>query len=187
MELSLFLPTNYDRDSYSPMNWRKKYIPILNLPFWDQIIEILSFAALVLLWVMTYHFQHIGAELVAENYDFFQNPSEYWATKMTYTLPIVATILYVGLTIYNTKTYYVNLMVVDSEEKAEKLRKINQKFYRWVKLMVILVFIFIEYFSFQSGSGYGSGIPQWYIIVFPLLLFAPVIYFFIEFAQNQLD
>jgi hypothetical protein len=169
------------------MNWPKKYFPILTLPFWDKIIEILSFSALILLWVMVYNFQHIGAELMPDGYDFFQNPSEYWASKMTYTIPIIATILYVGITFYNSRNNYINFLVQDDEEKKEKLTEINQKLWRWMKFMLILIFVSIEFFSFHSGSGFGTGIPKWYIVVFPLLLFVPVIYFFIEFSQNQLD
>jgi hypothetical protein len=165
----------------------KTYFPFLNLPFWDKVIEILALSALVLLWVMTYRFQHIGAELMPADYDFFQNPSEYWASNMTYTIPIIATLLYIGITWYNTRGQYGNYLVQDDTEKREKLIEINQKLWRWLKFMLILIFLSIEFFSFHSGSGFGTGIPKWYIVVFPMMLFGPVIYFFIEFSQNQLD
>ncbi|MFD2200439.1 hypothetical protein [Shivajiella indica] len=157
------------------------------MPFWDRIIEILGFSALIILWVMTYHFQQVGAELMPEGYDFFKNPSEYWASKMTYTIPIIATILYVGITAYNTKKKYTDYPISDDPKKAEKLSQINQKLWRWLKFMLILIFLLIEYFSFHSGSGFGTGIPNWFMVAFPLMLFGPVIYFFIEFSQNQLD
>ncbi|RPA67036.1 hypothetical protein EF405_18070 [Cyclobacteriaceae bacterium YHN15] len=155
--------------------------------FWDRIIEILGFSALVILWVMTYHYQHLGAELMPEDYDFFQNPSEYWASKMTYSIPVIATILYLGITIYNTKTRYTDYPINENPEKAEKLSQINQKLWRWLKFMLILMFLLIEYFSFHSGSGFGTGVPKWFMVAFPLMLFGPVIYFFIEFSQNQLE
>lgn len=169
------------------MKVRKINLPILKIPFWDKVIEFLGFAALLTLWAMTYHFQHLGAEMMPEDYSFFQNPSEYWASKMTYTIPIIATILFTGFSIYNTRKKYTDFPISDYPEKAKKLSLINQRLWRWLKFMLILMFIMIEYFSFHSGSGFGTGIPKFYIVVFPLMLFAPVIFFFIEFSQNQLD
>jgi hypothetical protein len=171
----------------TPMKIPKIHFRFFQMPFWDRIIEIMGFAALVLLWIMTYHFQHIGADLMPEDYDFFQNPSEFWASKMTYSIPVIATIFYLGITLYNTKTRYTDYPIIEDPEKAEKLSQINQKLWRWLKFMLILMFLLIEYFSFQSGSGFGTGVPKWYMVAFPLMLFGPVIYFFIEFSQNQLE
>ncbi|MDX5479975.1 hypothetical protein [Fontibacter flavus] len=169
------------------MKVRKIKFPAFKITFWDKAIELLGLAALILLWVMTYNFQHLGAKLMPEDYSFFQNPSEYWASKMTYTIPVIATILFLGISIYNTRTKYADYPIEDTPEKAKKLSLINQRLWRWLKFMLILMFIMIEYFSFHSGSGFGTGIPKLYIILFPLMLFAPVIFFFIEFSQNQLD
>ena len=158
-----------------------------HISFWDKVIEILGLATLTLLWVMTYHFQHLGAELMPDDYDFFKNPSEYWASKMTYSIPVITTILFIGITIYNTKTKYTDYPIDENPEKAKKLSQINQRLWRWLKFMLVLIFLLIEYFSFHSGSGFGTGIPKWFMVAFPMMLFGPIIYFFIEFSQNQLD
>lgn len=157
------------------------------LSFWDAIIEILAFVALALLWVLTYSFQQLGSKMVSDDFDFFQNPSEYWASKMTYTLPIIATIFYFGITLFGFSRDFTGEKGVDLSEKGQKLKEINQRLWRWVKFILVLMFILIEYFSFQSGSNFGAGIPKWHIVVFPLLLFGPVIYFFFEFSKHQLE
>ncbi|EOZ95936.1 hypothetical protein A33Q_2529 [Indibacter alkaliphilus LW1] len=154
---------------------------------WDKVLEILGFAALILLWSMTYYFQHKGAESVAADYNFFANPSEYWASNMTYSIPIIASILFLGITFYNQKPRISDYTIKNNPEKADTLIQINTRLWRWLKFTLILMFLLIEYFSFHSGSGFGTGIPTWFIIVFPIVLFAPVVYFFMEFAKNQLD
>lgn len=155
--------------------------------FWDRVIEILGFASLILLWAMTYYFQHVGADAVAPDYNFFENPSEYWASNMTYSIPIIATILFFGVTFYNQKPRINDYTIQNNPEKAEALVQINAKLWRWLKFNLILMFILIEYFSFHSGSGFGSGVPKFFMVVFPVLLFAPIVYFFMEFAKTQLD
>ncbi|WP_106568820.1 hypothetical protein [Cecembia rubra] len=157
------------------------------LSFWDAIIEILALVALVLLWVLTYSFQQLGSKMVSDNFDFFQNPSEYWASKMTYTLPIIASIFYLGITFFGLSRDYSGEKWNENPEKAKKLKMINQRLWRWSKFILVLMFMLIEYFSFQSGSNFGTGIPKWHIVVFPLLIFGPVIYFFLEFSKYQLD
>lgn len=153
----------------------------------DIVVEILSLLVLIAVWVLTYYFQHESLEIVPEGYDFFSNPNEYWASRMTYSVPFVATILYVGLTLYNKRIQYGDFAVEINRGKAQVLRQINKRLWRWLKLNIIIMFIVIEYFSFHTGSNAGSGISGWFIFVFPFLLFGPVIYFFIEFSKNQLE
>jgi hypothetical protein len=159
----------------------------VKISFWDKILELLSLAALTVLWVMTYKFQHIGAELVPEDFDFFQTPNEYWASKMTYSVPIIATILYIGLTVYNLRPQYGDYPVEVSSEKISDLSEINKRLWRWLKFNLLVIFIIIEYFSFHTGSNAGTGITPLLILVFPVLLFGPVVFFFIEFSKNQLE
>lgn len=170
-----------------PMKVTKFNLSTKGLSFWDAIIEIIAFVALSLLWVLTYSFQQLGSKMVSDDFDFFQNPSEYWASKMTYTLPIIATIFYLGITFFGFSRDFSGEKGIDSPEKGQKLKEINQRLWRWVKFILVLMFILIEYFSFQSGSNFGAGIPKWHIVVFPLLLFGPVIYFFFEFSKHQLE
>jgi hypothetical protein len=153
----------------------------------DIVVEILCLLVLIGLWAETFYFRNINLEMVPENYDFFSNPNEYWASKMTYSIPLVATFLYVGLTLYNKRVQYGDFAVEISQEKAPVLSQINKRLWRWLKLNILLMFVVIEYFSFHTGSNAGAGISGWFILTFPLLLFGPVIYFFIEFSKNQLD
>lgn len=158
-----------------------------NVSVLDIIVEILSVLVLLTLWAETYYFQHQSLQIVPEGYDFFQNPNEYWASKMTYSVPFVATILYVGLTLYNQRVQYGDYAIEISREKGPALSQINKRLWRWLKLNILIMFIVIEYFSFHTGSNAGTGISGWFIFVFPLLLFGPVIFFFIEFSKNQLE
>ena len=153
----------------------------------DILVEILSLLVLFTLWGLTYYFQHQSLEIVPEGYDFFRNPNEYWASRMTYSVPFVATILYVGLTLYNRSVQYGYFAVEINKEKGPALSQINKRLWRWLKLNILVMFIVIEYFSFHTGSNAGSGISGWFVFVFPLLLFGPVIFFFIEFSKNQLE
>lgn len=159
----------------------------VRISFWDRILEILSLAALIVLWVMTYKFQHLGAELVSEDFNFFQNPNEYWASKMTYAVPMIATVLYVGLTIFNLRPQYGDYPVDVSGDKASDLSEINKRLWRWLKFNLLVIFIVIEYFSFHTGSNAGTGITPLLIYVFPVLLFGPVVFFFIEYSKSQLE
>ncbi len=154
---------------------------------WDVLIEIFAIIALVWLWTMTYQFQHIGASLVPEDYDFFKTPNEYWASQMTYSVPVIATIFYIGLTFFNKKSEFDYYPVETNSEHVPKLTAINQRLWRWLKVNLIILFIIVEYFSFHTGSNAGTGIPTWFVIVIPLLLFGPIVYFFIEFSKIELE
>jgi hypothetical protein len=153
----------------------------------DIVAEVLSLLVLLSLWGLTYYFQHESLDIVPEGYDFFRNPTEYWASRMTYSVPMVATIIYVGLTLYNKRVQYGDFAVEINKGKGDALRQINKRLWRWLKLNILLMFAVIEYFSFHTGSNAGSGISGWFIFTFPLLLFGPLLYFFLEFSKNQLE
>jgi hypothetical protein len=153
----------------------------------DIAVEVVSLLVLILLWAETYFFQHESLELVPDGYSFFSNPNEYWASRMTYSVPFVATILYVGLTLYNQRVQHGDFAIEISKEKAPALSQINKRLWRWLKLNILVMFVVVEYFSFHTGSNAGTGISGWFILAFPLLLFGPVVYFFVEFSKNQLE
>lgn len=152
----------------------------------DKVIEVLGIVALVWLWLETVYFQQLGQEQVTADFSFFENPSEYWASQMTYAVPFVATVFYLSISWNNYFNRDIDHLVDASFEKKKALIAINRRIWRWVKLNVIIIFLMIEYFSFHTGSDFGSGVPNWMILFFPLVLFSPLVYFFIEYSKSQL-
>lgn len=153
----------------------------------DILVEALAIAALVFLWAETYYFQHLGAELVPNDYSFLESPNEFWASQMTYSIPFVATLIYIGLTLYTNKRKHEEYEYEFNPEKSAAIKGINRRLWRWLKLNLILVLLIIEYFSFHTGSSAGDGISIWFILIFPLLIFGPVVYFFIAYSREQLQ
>lgn len=156
------------------------------LSFADKLIEVLGIVALVWLWLETAYFQQLGQEQVPANYNFFETPSDYWASKMTFAVPLVATFFYIGISWFNYYNRDIDHLVDASTDKKRALIAINRRLWRWVKLNLIIIFLMIEYFSFHTGSNYGTGVPTWMILFFPLILFSPLVYFFIEYSKSQL-
>ncbi|UJP66254.1 hypothetical protein [Mongoliitalea daihaiensis] len=156
------------------------------LSFADKLFEIMGIVALVWLWLETVYFQQLGLEQVPDNFDFFEMPNEYWASKMTYAVPLVATIFYISISWFNYYNRDIDHLVAASSEKKRALIAVNRRLWRWVKLNVIIIFLMIEYFSFHTGSNFGSGVPNWMLLFFPFVLFSPLVYFFIEYSKSQL-
>lgn len=152
----------------------------------DVVVELLALAAVLFLWAETYYFQHLGAEIVPNDYSFLESPNEFWASQMTYSIPFVATMIYVGLTIFNEKRQHNEYEYEFNPEKSAAVLRINRRLWRWLKLNLILVLLIIEYFSFHTGSSLGDGISVWFILVFPVLVFGPVVYFFFAYSKEQL-
>jgi hypothetical protein len=163
-----------------------KHLAPIPLTLADNVIEVLGIIALVWLWLETVYFQQLGLEQVPANFSFFENPSEYWASQMTYAVPLVATVFYLSISWFNYFNRDIDHLVDASTEKKKALIAINRRLWRWVKLNVIIIFLMIEYFSFHTGSSFGSGVPTWMILFFPLVLFSPLVYFFIEYSKSQL-
>jgi len=153
----------------------------------DRAVEVAGVIALVFLWMMTYYFQQKGLQAVPEQYDFLDQPNEFWASKITYSIPFVVTIVYLIITYTSLKKSEPDDHPYYSPEKAAAFQVLNKRLWRWMKLSIILVFIMIEYFSFHTGSRAGEGISYWYFLFFPVLLIGPAVFFLIEISKKELE
>lgn len=109
----------------------------------DVAIEILAVVALVLLWAETSYFQHRGAELVPVDFNFLERPNEYWASQMTYSIPFVATMIYIGLTIFTLKRKHDEYEYEFNPEKSAAILRINRRLWRWLKFNLVLILLII--------------------------------------------
>jgi hypothetical protein len=160
---------------YQPLTWL------------DKVMEFFCFVALLCLWILTWYFHEMELRAAPQDFSFFKNPSYYWASNMTYTLPMIATAVYVLLTYRNRRPIPVEHIIQVNPEKQAKLLQINQRLMRWVKINIVFIFIIIEVLSYTTGSNGGTGIPYFVVFFLPVLMVGPVVYFLFEFSKNQLE
>lgn len=84
-----------------------------------------------------------------------------------FALPIVATILFWGLTILNRYPHHFNCLNKITEENAHRQYSIATKMIRFLKLIVVIIFGLIEWKTIQNAQGIADGLGMWFL---PMIL-----------------
>jgi hypothetical protein len=170
-----------------PMNEvSERKIARIPVTWLDWLMEAISLLGLISLWIMTSYYHGIESAKVPEDFSFLKNPSYYWASNMTYTIPLIATVIYLYLTYMKKRPIPQEHLIEVNPEKEAKILQINNRLMRWIKIVAVSLFIMIEFLSYNTGSNQGTGISYMVIFFLPILMVGPIIYFLFEFSKSQL-
>jgi uncharacterized membrane protein len=142
----------------------------------DNKLELTSKIFLIVVWALTiYTFIklpttipiHFNASGQADNY----------GNKLTlFILPILATIIYFGLTQLNKYPHIFNYMTKITEDNAQKQYTIATRMLRFLKLAILIIFSLIILFTYLTTTGVTNGLGFWFLpLTFGLLLVPTII------------
>ena len=142
----------------------------------DKNLELTSKIFLVVMWGLTFYTFlklpttipiHFNASGQADNY----------GNKLTlFILPILATIIYFGLTQLNKYPHIFNYMTKITEDNAQKQYTIATRMLRFLKMSIIVIFSLIILFTYLTTIGVTNGLGFWFLpLTFGLLLIPTII------------
>jgi hypothetical protein len=99
-------------------------------------------------------------------------------------LPIVASILYLGLTIVARFPHKMNHLVTITEANARKQYSIITEMFRILKIAIVIVFFIIAFETVQIALGLPDVFGKWFLLIAFTLVFAPIFYFLIISSKN---
>lgn len=151
----------------------------------DQFLEVLSIITLVGLWALVIYGFSILPETIPVHFDLKGQPDSYGSNASILFLPILSTLLYVGLTIINRYPHIFNYPVKITPENALRQYTNATKMIRVLKLIVLGVFFLIEFFTIRSALGASAGLGIWFLPFFLIVVYVPMGYFiFRAFRQK---
>ena len=129
----------------------------------DNTLELTSKIFLVVLWGLTlYTFIKLPGIIPAHFNASGQVDS--YGNKMTLlVLPVLATIIYFGLTQLCKHPDIFNYTTKITEQNAERQYTIATRLLRFLKLTVLLLFSFIILFTYLTTIGVTSGLGFWFL------------------------
>lgn len=149
-----------------------------------KIIEAIGFLLLVSFWYYTLtHYgelpdsipTHYKANNVVDGY------GNKWNIIM---LPIVATILYLGLTIVAGFPHKMNHFVTITETNARKQYAIITGMFRVLKIAIVSIFFLMTFETVQIALGLPDVFGKWFILIVFALIFVPIFCFLILSSKN---
>jgi len=153
--------------------------PRIKVPFEavDTIIEIASITLLILMWsYCIIKFPELQ-DTIATHFNAAGAPDDYGSKHTVWIVPIIATVMYIGLFILNKYPHIHNYMVNITEENALKNYRFSTRLLRVVNFLCVLLMAYITYMIIESALGTKLKMGSWFIplvistsIILPIIL-----------------
>jgi len=142
----------------------------------DKLLEVAGYLILILLWILVLSNYAALPETIPTHFGITGKADGFGNKGMIFMLPVVTTLLFVGMTILNYYPHKFNYPTKVTVQTAKKQYTVATHLIRYLKFIVVLAFFFITLFSMGSVNNQES---QWFILflfLFIISVFVPLIY-----------
>ena len=146
----------------------------------DYLVEIPGWALLAFLWgIVIFNYSDMP-HTIPTHFSISGKPDNYGNKNFLFFLPVIGTILFLGMTLLTRFPQKFNYPVKIAEEIAERqyinaIRAIN-----YFKFIILLLFLLISAGIIQTAYDNSSGIGRCFLPLLLVLVIIPVIYFIIR-------
>lgn len=160
--------------------------PQINIPLTitDKVIEAVGLLVLAAFWYFTLSYFDQLPDTIPTHFNTNGEVDGYGGKWTIMGLPIVGTLMYLGLTLASAYPHKLNYAVTITESNAAKQYSIFSGMLRIMKIAVLLVFFILDYQTMQIALGLPDIFGRWFLLIVFTLIFAPVFYFLIQSSKN---
>jgi uncharacterized membrane protein len=147
----------------------------LTLSRLDNKLELTSRIFLFVLWGLTVYTFWKLPTTIPTHFNASGQADDYGNKLTLLILPILATIIYFGLTQLNKYPHIFNYMTKITEDNAQKQYTIATRMLRFLKLAILVIFSLIILFTYLTTIGATNGLGFWFLPLTIGLLLIPTI------------
>lgn len=145
-----------------------------------KILEIVNYFLIVMFWVITsLAFKHLPNE-IPTHYNGLGEVDAYGDKSTIFFLPLIATVLFVIVSITAKKPHTFNYSVVITSENVEAQYKNAMRLMQSVNLFMLLIFIFIDYKTIQIALNKSDSLGIWFLPLIGIVGISIIIYSVIQ-------
>ncbi len=159
----------------------------LELTTFDKTLEILGWTSILAIWVLTIINYINLPDTIPIHYNGAGQADEFGGKVTILTLPLIATVLFIGLTILNKFPHVFNYPTNITQDNALRQYKNATKLIRYLKFIIVIIFGLIVLKTIQYAKGQAVGLGIGFLPVTLGLIFIPLIYFVVKsFKETKL-
>lgn len=152
----------------------------------DKILEIIGLVLLIAFWCLTIINYAKLPEIIPTHYNGMGEADGFGGKGNILILPIIATILFIGLTKLNKYPHIFNYPTKITQENALEQYTNATRMMRILKLVIVVIFGLIAFQTIRFANGQADGLGKWFLPMTMGLIFVPLIYFVIKsFKTNK--
>ena len=151
----------------------------------DKLVDILGWLILLALWGWTITHYSSLPETIPTHFNAAGKADGFGSKVSIIALPVIASVLFIGLTVLNRYPHSFNYPSAITEDNALRLYTLATRMLRYLKLVLVLVFGGIEFMTIQNATGKTAGLGVWFLPLTLVLICLPLIYFLIKSVQKN--
>lgn len=149
----------------------------------DRALEWAGFALVVLTWAWVIYFYPSLPDTIPTHYNASGEVDGFGSKPSLLILPVLATILFVGLLLLSRKPRLYNYPVSVTPENARRLYKAGSRAIRYIAVFIPVIFGIIIYSTIQTARGEMQGIGKWFLPFALIGTTAPTIVMLIRISR----
>ncbi|WP_347924697.1 DUF1648 domain-containing protein [Pontimicrobium sp. SW4] len=142
----------------------------------DIVIELISITLLILMWCYCIINYFDLPDTIATHFNGTGEPDGYGNKLTIWIIPVIATVIYVGLFILNKYPHMHNYMVNITEENALKNYRFSTRVLRVVNFLCVLLMTYVTYMIVESAFGKQFNLGTWFVpVVIGISVILPIV------------
>lgn len=157
----------------------------LDLSSGDRFIEAIGWAFLAILWVVTLSFYDKLPEIIPTHFDALGQPNQHGSKLSIMFLPVIGTLVFLGLTVLNMYPHIFNLPVKINESNAYRQYTNATRMLRIIKISITIVFSLVVYMIIVAAKEGAAKSNIWALPIILGIIIIPIIYFLIKAVKMR--
>ncbi len=149
----------------------------LELTTADKSFEIVGWFLILAVWGLTITNYSNLPETISTHYNGAGQADGFGGKATILTLPLIATILFIGLTVLNKFPHVFNYPTGITQDNAFRQYTNATRLIRYLKLIIVFIFGLIAFKTIQNANGEAEGLGVWFLPLTIGLIFISLIYF----------
>ncbi len=146
----------------------------LTLSKGDILLEMLAVSLLLICWILSIYGYYTLPDSIPVHFDMTGKVTRFGSKFNIFFMPLIATILLIGVSILNKYPHIFNYPSPITPQNAEKQYRTASRLIRWLKFIMVALFLFIDIVIIQAVQYNTNIIPSWLFFFFLLFSFVPI-------------
>ena len=151
----------------------------------DKVLEMIGWTSMLAIWVLIITSYSTLPAIIPTHYNGAGIADGFGGKGSILALPIIASILFIGMTILCKFPHTFNYPTDVTANNALKLYTNATKMIRILKLVIAVIFALIILQTIRNVKGEVNGLGVWFLPLTLALIFGPIIYFMIKSVRMK--
>jgi uncharacterized membrane protein len=149
----------------------------------DKLMETLGWVAVLAIWILTITNYSNLPDTIPTHFNASGEPDGFGGKATILTLPIVSSVLFIGMTILNKYPHLFNYPIKMTADQALKQYTNATRLVSYLKLSIVVIFGLIVLQTIRKVNSEADGLGEWFLPLTLGLIFIPMGYFIFKSFQ----